>query len=97
MRVSIKTDGLTGSQKVGGVAPAPTSAAPAPVSASPAADALSVSSTAQFVAAARAHLAAVPDVRTEKVEALRTQLDSETYHPDPSAVADGLVREHTAP
>jgi len=95
MRVSIKSAGTTGSQSLGGVAPATPSASPAPAAPAPASDALSVSSTAQFVAVARAHLAGVPDVRTEKVEALRAQLDSDSYHPDPTAVADGLVREYS--
>jgi negative regulator of flagellin synthesis FlgM len=60
-----------------------------------AADALSVSSGAQFIAAARAHLAGIPDVRQEKVEAIRAKLDADDYNPDGEAVADGLVREHT--
>jgi negative regulator of flagellin synthesis FlgM len=61
------------------------------------ADALSVSGSAQFLAVARARLAGVPDIRTEKVEAIRAKLDSDDYNPDSEAVADGLVREHTPP
>lgn len=60
-------------------------------------DALSVSSTAQFIAVAEAHLANVPDVRMEKVDALKAQLESDQYNPDGEAVAKGLVKEHTPP
>ena len=49
------------------------------------------------MAVAQACLAKVPDIRTEKVEELRTQLESDYYHPDGEAVADGLVKEHTPP
>jgi negative regulator of flagellin synthesis FlgM len=59
------------------------------------ADALSVSSSAHFIAVARAHLAKIPDVRVDKVEALRAQLDSDSYSPDGEAVADGIVKDHT--
>ena len=94
MRISEKTGGPEVAQKVG---PVSAPAVASPVGGVLPTDALSVSSGAQFIAAARAHLAAIPDVRTEKVEALRAQLDSETYHPDGGAVADGLVKEHTPP
>jgi negative regulator of flagellin synthesis FlgM len=57
-------------------------------------DAVSVSSTAHFVAVARAQVDRIPDVRTEKVEALKAKLESDDYNPDPEAVADGLLREH---
>jgi negative regulator of flagellin synthesis FlgM len=60
-------------------------------------DALSVSSTAYFIALARTQIAKLPDVRTEKVEALKAKMDSDDYNPDPEAVADGLVREHQPP
>jgi len=60
-------------------------------------DALSVSGAAQFVIVARAHLAGVPEIRSERVEALRAKLESDDYHPDGEAVADGIVREHTPP
>ena len=58
-------------------------------------DALSVSGTAQFIAVAQAHLAKVPDIRTDKVDALKARMESDEYHPDGEAVADGLVRDHT--
>jgi negative regulator of flagellin synthesis FlgM len=60
------------------------------------ADALQVSSDAQLLAVAQAEVAQVPDVRLEKVEALRAQLDADAYNPDGEAVANGLLREHTA-
>jgi flagellar biosynthesis anti-sigma factor FlgM len=60
-------------------------------------DALSVSGPAQFIAVTRARLAKIPDIRMAKVEALRAKLESDAYHPDGEAVADGLVREHTPP
>lgn len=92
MRVSTKAGGTATSQKVGGM-PSPVTAGP--VNAPAPADALSVSSGALFIAEAQAHLAAIPDVRTDKVEAIRAQMDLESYNPDGEAVADGLVREHT--
>ena len=93
MRVSIKTGAPGTSQKLGtGAAPAATGATAVPATA----DALSVSSGAQFIAVARAHMAGIPDVRLEKVEALRASVDSESYNPDSAAVADGLVKEHLA-
>ena len=41
-------------------------------------------------------LAGTPDVRAEKLKALKRQLEAGTYHPDESAVAEGLIREHLA-
>ena len=60
-------------------------------------DALNVSSSAQFIAVAEAHLAGVPDIRLEKVDALKAQLASDQYHPDGDSVARGLVKEHMPP
>jgi negative regulator of flagellin synthesis FlgM len=60
-------------------------------------DALSVSSTAQFIAVAQAHLANVPDIRVDKVDALKAQLESDQYHPDGEAVAKGIMKEYTPP
>ena len=60
-------------------------------------DALSVSSTAQFIAVAEAHLAKVPDIRMDKVDALKAKLESDQYNPDGEAVAKGIVKEHTPP
>ncbi len=58
-------------------------------------DALSVSSSAQFIAVAEARIAQVPDIRMDKVGALKAQLDSDQYHPDGEAVAKGIVKEYT--
>lgn len=98
MRVSGKTSSTGSTSSVGGVkstgssspiaATAPTGATQAPL------DALDVSSTAQFIAVAKVQIEGMPDVRTEKVEALRVQLDSDGYHPDGEAVANGLLKEH---
>jgi len=82
---------------VGGAAPAGSVQPASSVAAPEAADAVSVSSSAQFMASVQARLAAIPDIRTEKVEALKAKMDSDDYHPDPEAVADGLVREHMPP
>ncbi|WP_243316798.1 flagellar biosynthesis anti-sigma factor FlgM [Geothrix paludis] len=41
-------------------------------------------------------LAETPDVRAEKLKALKRQLEAGTYHPDEGAVAEGLIREHLA-
>jgi negative regulator of flagellin synthesis FlgM len=60
-------------------------------------DALSVSSSAQFIAVAEAHIAQVPDIRVDKVDALKAQLDSDQYHPDGEAVARGIVKEYMPP
>ena len=92
MRVSIKTGGPATSQKMGTGVP---SASAGPVGQAVPGDALSVSSGAHFIAVARAHMAGIPDVRMDKVEALRARLDSDSYNPDGEAVADGLVKEHT--
>lgn len=101
MKVSDKTSGARTAPSVSASAPAASAqAASTPaVSAAPTiqGDALSVSSGAQFIAVARAELARIPDIRTEKVNAIKAQLDSDQYNPDSEAVADGLVREHTPP
>jgi len=97
MRVSGKSSGVGASQSVG---KAPSANAPAPASAAPAmspGDALSVSGTASFITVVQARIAGLPDVREAKVEALRAQLESDDYHPDGEAVAEGLVRDYTPP
>ncbi len=98
MRVTGKSSSVGATQSSGGAKPG--SGAPLPgLSSGPIAvgDALSVSSSAQFLAVARARLAKLPEIRMAKVEALRAKLESDGYHPDGEAVADGLVREHTPP
>lgn len=93
MRISGKPGGIGSAQSVGGAkGPAASQAAPvAPIRAS---DAVHVSSAAQLVAVAHEILAVTPDIRAEKVEALKSQLDADEYHPDGEAVAEGLIKEH---
>jgi negative regulator of flagellin synthesis FlgM len=94
MRISGKSS-VSGSSPAGPSRTAPAAAAPAAGSSAPLEDAVSVSGSVQLIALAQAEVAKVPEVRTEKVEALRAAIDSDRYHPDGEAVADGIVREHT--
>lgn len=100
MRVTSKPSS-TGTAPATGVGkPAPSSqvSAPSAIQGPEAVgDALSVSSTAQFIAVAEAHIALVPDIRPEKVGALKAQLESDQYNPDGEAVARGIVKEYTPP
>lgn len=95
MRISGKSSstgsiqGVTGSKSTGTTGLAPV----APTSAS---DAVQVSAAARLVAVAYDALAVVPDIRMEKVEAIKNQMDAESYNPDGKAVAEGLVKEHMA-
>jgi negative regulator of flagellin synthesis FlgM len=57
-------------------------------------DALQVSTEARLVAVAQEALAVVPDIRMEKVGAIRSQMDADAYNPDGEAVAEGLIKEH---
>ncbi len=92
---------ITGKSSVSGspsVAPSRTAASsPAQASGAPAPleDSVSVSGGVQLIALAQAEVARLPEVRTDKVEALRAAIDSDRYHPDGEAVADGIVRDHT--
>jgi len=100
MRVSSsKTSSGSASSSVGGAKPAAGSGSVAPTGGTSGSaqvnDALDVSSTSQIIAAAKVQIAAIPDVRQERVEALKVQLDSDHYHPDGEAVADGLLKEHS--
>jgi len=49
-----------------------------------------------LVAVAHEVLAETPDIRAEKLKALKRQLDTGTYHPDEGAVAEGVIREYLA-
>ena len=93
MRISGKSGGTGSIQSVGGAKGSATSAA-GPVSPAAASDAVQVSSAARLVAVAQEVLAVTPDIRMEKVEAIKNQLDADDYHPDGEAVAEGLIREH---
>lgn len=86
------TPGVAAGKPSGGVQSAASPGTPAVQG-----DALSVSSSAHFMAVARAELARIPDIRTEKVEAIKAKIESDDYNPDGEAVAEGLVREHTPP
>jgi negative regulator of flagellin synthesis FlgM len=98
MKVSVKTGGVGVSRGLAGAKPSGSGPAPAASGvASAHGDALSVSSGGQAMAVIKARVDNIPDVRTEKVEAIRAQIDTDAYHPDPEAVADGLVREHMPP
>lgn len=97
MRVTGKAGRVGSSPSVGGAKPVPGPAASSGMGSIGAvqADDLAVSGTASFVAVARARIAGLPDIRTEKVEAIRAQLEADSYHPDGEAVADGIIRDHT--
>lgn len=94
MRISSKPS-VSGGVPATGSRPVTGSPSVAPAGSLQASDAVDVSGPAQLIAVAQAEIAKVPDVRTERVEALRAAIDSEVYHPDGEAVADGLVREHS--
>jgi flagellar biosynthesis anti-sigma factor FlgM len=96
MRISGgKSSGVGSSQSVTGPKGSATPAA-APVGSASATDAVQVSSTARLVAVAQEALAVVPDIRMEKVESIKSRLDSDSYNPDGEAVAEGLIKEHLA-
>ncbi|WLT32924.1 flagellar biosynthesis anti-sigma factor FlgM [Geothrix sp. PMB-07] len=98
MRISSKSSGVGSAQGVAGAKASGVSSS-APVAASAATDAMDavqVSSAARLVAVAQEALAVVPDVRMEKVEAIKSQLDTDSYNPDGEAVAEGLIKEHLA-
>ncbi|HJV22224.1 MAG TPA: flagellar biosynthesis anti-sigma factor FlgM [Holophagaceae bacterium] len=94
MRITGKSTGVGSSQGVSSPSKASATSAAAPVSGVSQADALQVSGGARLMAVAQAAIAQVPDVRIDKVEALRAQMDTDSYNPDGEAVADGLLREH---
>lgn len=97
MRVSGKTGGAGSSQ---GVSKASSASTPQVAASGPSmgvGDDLSVSNTASFITVVQARIAKLPDVRASRVEALRAKLESDDYHPDGDAVAEGLVRDYTPP
>ena len=95
MRVSGKPGGVGSTQSVSGSKPSATPAA-GPAALASVSDAIQVSSAARLVAVAQEVLAGVPDIRMEKVEAIKSQLDADAYNPDGEAVAEGLIKEHMA-
>lgn len=56
-------------------------------------DTVSVSQDALLLTEARRAAQNAPDVRSDKVEALRVQVANGTYTPDSSRIAAGLIRE----
>jgi flagellar biosynthesis anti-sigma factor FlgM len=64
------------------------------VSSSGGEDTVSLSSTHGEVQALAAGVAAVPEVRTERVNSLREQISRGQYQPTSQQVAGALVREH---
>jgi len=95
MRISGKPGGVGSTQSVTGPKPSATPVS-TPMTPAAATDAIQVSSAARLVAVAQAALAVVPDIRMEKVEAIKNQLDADTYSPDGEEVAEGLIKEHLA-
>ena len=95
MRISGKSGGVGSTQSVSGPKASSTPAT-SPVAPVPGSDAVQVSSAARLVAVAQEALAVVPDIRMDKVEAIKTQLDADDYNPDGEAVAEGLIKEHLA-
>lgn len=98
MRVSGKSSSVGASQGPGsskGASRLPAAGAVQATHGAAGSDALQVSDSAVLLAVAQEELSQVPDVRSEKVEALRVKLDADAYNPDGEAVADGLIREHT--
>ncbi len=93
MRISGKSSGVGSTQGVSG-SKAPSAVTPATGAPAVSGDALHVSDASRLMGVAQAVLATVPDVRVDKVEALKAQLDTDSYSPDGEAVADGLIREH---
>lgn len=59
---------------------------------SSAGDRVSVSSDAKLVAEAAKAAQEAPDVRVDKVEALRAQVQSGSYNPDPQRIAEKMVQ-----
>lgn len=96
MRVSGKSSGVGSTQSVTSGARPSGASAPAPIASAVGVDAVQVSSTARLVAVAQDALAGVPDIRMDKVEAIKSQIDADAYNPDGEAVAAGLIKEHLA-
>lgn len=65
----------------------------AQVDASQPADQVILSETAEALGAARQALAKVPDVRQEKIDELRRQVQAGTYRPPAEQIADKILAE----
>ncbi|MEB3222221.1 MAG: flagellar biosynthesis anti-sigma factor FlgM [Candidatus Sericytochromatia bacterium] len=81
----LAAQGVKGPKAVKGQAgPAPTTA--------PASDAVSVSSKGQEIGKALQALAGLPDVRADKVAALKAQIEAGTYQVSGRDIAESLLR-----
>jgi negative regulator of flagellin synthesis FlgM len=58
-------------------------------------DKVNISQVGPQMKAIRAHLDEIPDVRTEKVSALKDAIDSGQYHPSAENIADALIQAVT--
>lgn len=82
---------ILGVQGVKGPKAAKGAAGPGPAT-TPASDAVSVSSQGQEIGKALQALAGVPDVRAEKVAALKAQIEAGTYHVSGREIAESVLR-----
>ena len=55
-------------------------------------DAVEITDTATRLKAVEARLSELPDVDRARVDALRKQVESGSYHPDPARIAQKLLR-----
>lgn len=62
----------------------------------PGGDQVSLSSRGQEIQRVRAHLRELPDVRREKVEAIRRQIEQGTYRVSAEAVAEKVLEAYRA-
>jgi flagellar biosynthesis anti-sigma factor FlgM len=58
-------------------------------------DTVKLSSTHAQVQTLAAQLNNVPEVRTNRVQALQQQIHGGQYHPDSKQVADAIIKEHS--
>lgn len=58
-------------------------------------DTVSISRKHQEVQTLAANLANVPEVRAERIGALRQKVQSGNYHPDSGEIADSLIADHS--
>ncbi len=65
----------------------------APPAAQPAADSINVSGRAAEIGEVTKQALQLPDVRAERVEQLRAQVQSGTYHPAAENIADALLKD----
>ena len=58
-------------------------------------DTVKISSTHSDVQTLKANLAAVPEIRVERVNALQQQVNSGQYRPDSQKIADSIIADHS--